>query len=133
MKYSQQIGVAAALLLVASCFMPWIEIPGFNKTLSGVNGVVNSNITFGTQIKAHAFFCTIAIALFLTNKIWAKRWNIFVCFLSLTWAIKNFILFRLCRPECPVTKQGLYILIFSASIVMLMALLPKVKLPTNQE
>ncbi len=132
MKYSQQIGIAAALLLIGSCFMPWIEIPALNKTLSGINGMVNSNITFGTQIKPHTFFCILAIPLFLTNKIWAKRWNIFVCFLSLTWAIKNFILFRLCRPECPTTKLGLYILIFSASIMMIMALLPKVKLPSNQ-
>jgi len=131
MKYSQQIGIASALILIASCFMPWIEIPSLNKTLSGINGMVNSNITFGTQIKPHTFFCILAIPLFLINKIWSKRWNIFVCFLSLTWAIKNFILFRLCRPECPTTRLGLYLLIFSASIMMIMALLPKVKLPSN--
>lgn len=133
MKYSQQIGIIAALFVILSCFMPWIEVPGTNKILNGLDGVVNNNITFGTQIKGHAFFCILSIPLFLINKIWAKRLNIFVCFLSLTWAIKNFILFRLCRPECPNTKQGLYVLIFSASIMMIMALLPKVKLTSNQE
>ena len=51
MKYSQHIGIIAALLLIASCFLPWIEIAALHKTLNGLNGYVNNNITFGTQIK----------------------------------------------------------------------------------
>ncbi len=127
MKYSQQIGVLAALLLIGSCFLPWVEIPYLHKTLNGFNGKVNENISFGTQAKTHIFFAIIAITLFLVNKIWAKRTNIFICFLSLTWAIKNYILFSICRPECPTVKPGLYLLLVFAIVMQIMALLPTLK------
>lgn len=128
MKYSQQIGVLAALLLIVSCFLPWIYIDALNKTLNGVNGYISNTITFGTQIKPHSFFCIIAIILFSVNKIWAKRTNIFICFLSLSWAIKNYILFTICRPECPTIKSGLYLLLFFAVIMQVMSFLPTIKI-----
>ncbi|MFY7963965.1 MAG: hypothetical protein ACOVO1_03625 [Chitinophagaceae bacterium] len=131
MKYSQQIGVFAAIIVIVSCYLPWIEITALNKTLNGLDGYVNNNITFGTQIKAHAFFCIFSIPLFIISKVWTKRLNIFICFLNLTWAIKNFILFRLCRPECPETKFGLYLLVLSSVVMMLMALLPKIEVAST--
>ncbi len=128
MKYSQQIGIAAALFVIISCFMPWIEVPGTHKVLNGLNGMVNSNITFGTQIKVHAFFCVLSLPLFLINKVWAKLFNIFFCFVNLGWALKNIILFNSCRSgECPVVRYGLYVLITSSVIMMLMSLLPKLE------
>jgi len=131
MKYSQQIGVLAALLLIASCFLPWIEIVAINKTLNGVNGYISNTITFGTQIKPHSFFCLLAIILFSIDKIWAKRTNIFICFLSLSWAIKNYILFTICRPECPTVKIGLYLLLFFAIIMQIMSFLPTTKIESK--
>ncbi|MCX6209810.1 MAG: hypothetical protein NTZ59_10035 [Bacteroidetes bacterium] len=129
MKYSQQIGIIAALCLIGSCFLPWVEIISMHKILNGINGYVNEQFTFGTQIKAHSFFCIISIILFLLNKIWAKRTNIFVCFLSFTWAIKNFILFRMCRMgDCPETKFGLWLLMFFAITMFIMSLLPKIEI-----
>ena len=132
MKYSQQIGILAALLVIGSCFLPWIEIPALNIKLNGINGFVNKNITFGTQIKPHTFFCIIAIVLFLINKVWAKRTNIFICFLSLTWAIKNFILFSVCRPECPSIKIGLYSLLIFAVVMQIMSFLPTTKIESKK-
>src|SRR5690606_960231 len=35
MKYSQWIGVAASLLLVAACFLPWTWHPDLNKEFTG--------------------------------------------------------------------------------------------------
>lgn len=125
MKYSQQIGVIAAVLLIATCFMPWIEVPNIHQTLTGVNGRVNENITFGKPIILHAIFCIISIPLFLTGKVWAKRTNIFICFITLSLALKNYILYSMCRPECPIVKPGLYCLILLALLLQLMALLPK--------
>jgi len=127
MKYSQQIGIIAALLVIGSCYLPWIEISNLHLTLNGLNGYVNNNITFGKQVVPHSFFCMLCIPLFLIQKVWAKRFNIFICFLNVSWAIKNFILFRLCRPECPETKSGLYLLVIASVIMMIMSLLPKIK------
>ncbi len=131
MKYSQQIGIFSAILVIASCFLPWIYIETINLTLNGVNGYISNTITFGTQIKPHSFFCIIAIILFSVNKIWAKRTNIFICFLSLSWAIKNYILFTICRPECPTIKIGLYSLLFFAISMQIMSFLPKIKIESN--
>jgi hypothetical protein len=133
MKYSQQIGVVAALLVIVSCFMPWIEVPRTNKILNGLNGMVNSNITFGTQVKVHAFLCVLSLPLFLIKKVWAKLFNIFFCFVNLGWALKNMILFNSCRSgECPVVKYGLYVLVISSLLLMVMSLLPKLEIkPKN--
>ncbi len=131
MKYSQQIGILAALLLIFSCFMPWIEIPYLNKTLNGIDGRVNNNITFGKPIILYAFFGVLSILFFSISKIWAKRTNIFICFIILCLAIKNYILFSICRPECPVIKVGLYLSLFLAIAMQILALLPKIKLETK--
>ena len=128
MKYSQSIGVVAALLLISVCFLPWIIIPNTNTIINGLNGFVNDKFTFGTQIKPHAFFAVIACILFYLKSLWAKRVNIFVCFLNISWAIKNFILLSMCRPECPTVQPGLYFLVFFAAVMLLMSFLPKIKI-----
>lgn len=125
MKYSQQIGIVAALAVMLSCFLPWIELPNSTLVLNGFNGKVTDKLTFGSQYKGHYFFCVICIVCFAVSKIFAKRFNMFFALLNLSWAIKNFILFRLCRPECPTTKYGLYLLVFFSAIMLVMSLLPK--------
>lgn len=128
MKYSQILGIFAAVALIISCYFPWIHINSLNKTITGVNGYVNENYTFGKQIIAHSFFCIIAIICFSINKIGAKRTNIFICLLNLSWAIKNFIIFRLCRNgDCPETQTGIYIMLLMAVIMQAMTFLPKIE------
>lgn len=130
MKYSQTIGVIAALLLVICCFLPWITINvnGTMLVLNGYYGKVNESLTFGKQYIPHSFFCSICILLFLINKVWAKRINMLFTLLSLSWAIKNFIVFGFCRPQCPTKQVGIYALVTLASIMLLMSLLPKMEL-----
>ncbi|MBS4043480.1 MAG: hypothetical protein KGZ59_06660 [Chitinophagaceae bacterium] len=128
MKHSQKIGILASLLLIGACFLPWIEISNLNITINGLQGFVNEKFTFGTQIKPHTFFAIVAIVLFSVNSLMAKRVNIFICFLNISWAIKNFILMSMCRPECPTIKPGLYLLVFFAAIMLLMSFLPKIKI-----
>jgi len=128
MKYSQTIGIIAALALIGVCFLPWIYLPNLNLTLSGLHGKVNENGTFGVQWKPHTLFCVIMIIFFLTQKIWAKRTNLFIGFLNLGWAIKNYIIFTMCRPECPEVKPGLYLLVAFAIVLQLCTFLPKMKI-----
>lgn len=128
MKYSQQIGVIAAIGVVISCFLPWISLPNSQIVLNGFNGKVNENLTFGSPYKAHAFFCIVSTVCFLVNKVLAKRINMFFALINISWAFKNFILYRLCRPECPTTKYGLFLLVFFAIIMLVMSLLPPLKI-----
>lgn len=126
MKYSQQIGIVAAIILVILCFMPWINLPNLNLTLSGTNGKVNESLTFGRQLIPHATFCLILIIFFSIQKVWAKRINLFLGFLNLSWAIKNYIIFSMCRPECPEVQPALYLLVFFALVIQVATFLPRV-------
>lgn len=129
MKYSQTIGIAAALLVIGICFLPWVEVPSLHLVLNGINGKVNNELTFGEQWKAHSFFCVLMIAFFLIPTIWAKRSNIFFAMLHLGWSIKNYILFSMCRSgECPEIKPALYLLLLLAVIIQVMTLLPKLEI-----
>ena len=136
MKYSQQIGIIASLLVIAICFLPWIEVPSLHLVLNGLKGKVNNELTFGTQWKSHAFFCLIMIVLFLIEKVWAKRANIFFAVLHLGWSIKNYILFSMCRSgECPDVQPALYILVILAITIQIMTFLPTltIKQSNNQD
>ena len=133
MKYSQHIGIAAALGLIIICFLPWIYVPVLDLTLSGVKGTVNDQLTFGRQIVPHSIFCIVAIVFFAIPKVWSKRVNIFVAFMNLGWAIKNYILFSMCRQGvCPQIRPALYLLVFFALIIQLASLLPKLTIPQEK-
>lgn len=126
MKYSQLIGILAAIAIIGVCYMPWVYVPSINVTLSGINGKVNEQLTFGRQVIPHTALNLLLILFFLIPKIWAKRTNLFIGFISLSWAIKNYIIFSMCRQTiCPDKKAGLYLLIILAFIVQISTLLPK--------
>ncbi|MDE3237188.1 MAG: hypothetical protein KGO81_14660 [Bacteroidota bacterium] len=132
MKHSQTIGIVAVFLLIGVCFLPWIYIPSLQLTLDGFHGKVNNELTFGKQGLAHLFFAVPLVLFFLIHKIWAKRTNIFIGFLNLGWAIKNFILFNMCRMgECPQVKLGLYLMIILAILIQVMTFLPKMEIKQN--
>jgi hypothetical protein len=129
MKYTQTIGIVAAFLLIMMCFLPWVTIVEFNITLSGTNGYVREGLTFGKQIIAHSVYAIIAVIFFLLPYVWAKRVNLFVTFLNLSWAIKNYIIFTICRQGiCPDKKPAIYLLVFFALVMLIASMLPKINL-----
>ncbi|MBS1627351.1 MAG: hypothetical protein JSR09_10315 [Bacteroidetes bacterium] len=132
MKYSQTIGIIAVFALLGCCFLPWIEVSSLHKTFSGINGKVNDNLTFGTQIIMHSFFGVFLLAFFLIQKIWAKRANILFGLMNLGWAIKNYILFSMCRQgDCPKVLPALYLVVLLAFIIQVMVLIPKMEIKSN--
>jgi hypothetical protein len=126
MKYSQWIGIAAAIILVIACFMPWTYHPDLNKNFTGF---FSQNNIYGKPGYVFVVACPIAIVFFLIPRIWAKRWNLFICAIILSYAIKSFIIFSGCyRGICPDKKAGLWIMLSSAAIMLLMTLFPDIKL-----
>ena len=129
MKYSQIIGLLASIALIGICFLPWCTVESIPITLSGQYGYVNDNLNFGKQYIPHGFFAILFISFFIVNKVWAKRANIFIGFLNLGWAFKNFILFSLCRTGvCPTIHMALYLLPVLAIIIQVMTFLPKLQM-----
>jgi hypothetical protein len=126
MKYSQWIGVAAAICLIISGFTNWTWYPDIHRYFTGFE---SENNVYGKPGKVFLFFSIIAIVFFLVPRIWAKRCNLFVCSLILAYAINTFIRFSACyRGICPEKQAGIWIMLSSASLVMLCALLPDLKI-----
>ena len=125
MKYSHWIGLAAALLVVLGCYLPWVSIPALSHTVSGMDG---TGTNFGKPGKLHLIFCGITAVLFIIPRLWAKRINWVFCALGLAWAVRNFLLYARCEMgTCPERESGLY-LVLAGSVVMLIAsLFPDMK------
>lgn len=126
MKYSQFIGIAAALLLVGVCYLPWGYYPDVQKEFTGF---FSENNAYGRPGKIFIFFCCLAIPLFLIPRIWAKRANLFVCALTLAFAVKTFILYTACyRGICPEKHIGIFLELLAPIIMTAAAVLPDTQL-----
>ena len=130
MKYSQWIGIAAAILLVISCFLPWTFYPDLNTDFTGF---FSANNDYGKPGKLFVAFALVAIVFYYLPKIWAKRWNLLFTALTMAWAIRCFILFSGCyKAICPEKKIGLWLMLMSSAIMMLMAFFPDLRLKQNE-
>lgn len=128
MKYSNYLGVVAALGMIVSCFLPWVHIASLDITLNGVNGHVTERLDFGRQVYPQTFFALLMSVFFIVPRIWAKRTNLLVGAIQISWTIKNYIVFTMCREgECPEKKIGISLLLVFSAVAFLSALLPKLK------
>ena len=126
MKYSQWIGIAAAIMLVIAGFLPWTYHPDLNKNFTGF---FTENNVYGKPGYVFVWLSIITIVFFAIQRVWAKRWNMFICALVLAYAIKSFIMYSGCyRGICPDKLAGLWIMLASAALMMAMALFPDIKL-----
>lgn len=122
MKYSQWIGICALIALTISCFLSWTYHPDINKTFTGF---FSENNVYGKPGKVFIFLSVFAFFGFIFPRVWAKRFNFFVCAVIVAYAFRNFIIFSGCyRGICPEKKLGLWLMIFSAIISLIMAVLP---------
>jgi hypothetical protein len=125
MKYSQWIGIAAAIVLVIACFLPWTFHPDLNKNFTGFFSEDND---YGKPGKVFTVFAIIASILFLIPRVWAKRWNLLIGALTVAFAIKSFIVFSGCyRGICPTKLAGLWVMLLSSVALLVMTLLPDMK------
>ncbi|MBO9202901.1 MULTISPECIES: hypothetical protein [Niastella] len=126
MKYSQWIGIGAAILLVIAGFLPWTFHPDLNKNFTGF---FTENNIYGKPGYVFIVMSIIASVLFAIQRVGAKRWNMFVCAIILSYAIKSFIMYSGCyRGICPDKLAGLWLMLASAALMMAMALFPDMKI-----
>ncbi|HEV2482013.1 MAG TPA: hypothetical protein VGS79_20250 [Puia sp.] len=129
MKYSQWIGIAAVLVVIAGCVLPWAYYPDLNKDFTGFFSELNR---YGRPGKVLVFFGVLAIFFFLIPKIWAKRANIFTAGVVLAWSFKSYLLYTACyRGTCPSPRIGIYLVLGGAVIVMVATLTPSI--PVKQD
>ena len=132
LKYLHWVMIAACILLIASCFMPWAYYTDINQTFTGLYSYKNQ---YGRPGKLLILLAFIALICTLLPKIWAKRANLFVCALALGYAVKSYILFTSCyNTFCPETKWGLYVMMAATVLMMFGAVFPDMKLkPVNAD
>ncbi|WP_205512780.1 hypothetical protein [Longitalea arenae] len=131
MKYSQWIGIAAAIILVIAGFFPWTYHPDLDKNFTGF---FTENNVYGKPGRVFIVLSAISIIFFAVQRIWAKRWNMFMCAITLAFAIKSFIVYSGCyRGICPDKKAGLWIMLLAAILMMAMSLFPDMKLKATEQ
>lgn len=130
-KYLTKIGLAACILLVISCFLPWTYYADIDKTFTGFYSEQNS---YG---KPGYFLVLLTVAIFicmLIPKIWAKRTNLFLSALAVGYAIKTYILFTSCyNAYCPEKKIGIYLMFISTIMMLVCSAFPDMKLEEKKK
>jgi hypothetical protein len=131
MRYMKWIGLLAVILLIVSCFTPWIIINSKNIIVSGID---SSGTNFGKPGYTHfilGFFFTI---FHFIPKIWAKRWNLLIVALNIAWAVRNFFIISMCREgECPEKQIGLWLVLIASSLMLIAALFPSMELKEEKK
>jgi hypothetical protein len=126
MKYLKWLGLLAAVLLIASCFFPWVLIPSKSITITGIQ---SEGTNFGKPGYFNLLMTGLYILFALTPRVWAKRANLIVVALNMAWSLRNYFMVTACEGgECPDTQPALFILLISSIIMFLSALFPDTKL-----
>ncbi|MEO6812425.1 MAG: hypothetical protein ABI172_00735 [Ginsengibacter sp.] len=131
MKYYKPIGLLACALLIISCFLPWAYYSDLNESFSGFFSEQN---IYGKPGIVFIFVAVVSVYLIYTNKVWAKRLHIIIAAINVAYLIKTYILFTSCYATlCPKKEYGLYLLIASTLILMIISFLPDMKMPEIKE
>ena len=125
------IGLFAVILLIVSCFLPWVIIPSKNIVVSGVG---STGTNFGKAGYTHFVLSVFFIIFHLIPKLWAKRWNLLIVALNIAWAIRNYFIISMCREgECPEKQIGLWLVMISSALMLLAALFPDIELKEEKK
>ncbi len=125
-KIINWVGVAAAILLIAACFMPWGYYGDIKENFTGFYSYNNN---YGKPGKFLVSIALLAIIFMIVPKIWAKRINLFLTALGVGYAIKTYVLFSSCyKAYCPEMKAGIYIMVACSIVLLVAAVFPNMKL-----
>ena len=125
------VGLFAVILLIVSCFLPWVIIPSKSIIVSGVG---STGTNFGKPGYTHFVLSFFFIVFHFVPRLWAKRCNLLVVALNIAWAIRNFFIITMCREgECPEKQIGLWLVLLASALVLIAALFPDIKLKEERE
>ncbi len=120
--YSKWVSLAAAMLMVIVCFIPWAYYPDLNKSFTGF---FSENNIYGKPGKLLIFFAVFNVLAQFSKSIFLKRANLLLMALNLAYAIKSYIVFAECyKGYCPEKQAGIYLMVFAAVVLLVTAVLP---------
>jgi len=125
------IGLVAVMLLIVSCFLPWVIIDSQKIIVSGVD---STGTNFGKPGYTHFVLGFFFIIFHFIPKLWAKRVNLLIVALNIAWAIRNYFIISMCRVgECPEKQIGLWLVLLASVLILIAALFPGIKLKEERE
>jgi len=131
MRYMKWVGLVAVILLVVSCFLPWVIIPSKNIIVSGVD---STGTNFGKPGYTHFVLSFFFVIFHIVPKLWAKRVNLLIVALNIAWAIRNYFIITMCREgECPQKQIGLWLVMLASVLMLIAALFPDIKLKEEKK
>jgi len=131
MRLMKWIGFAAAVLLIVSCFFPWVIIESKNITISGIDATGTS---YGKPGYFHLLMGFIFLLFNFIPRVWAKRSNLFVVAMNFAWALRNYFTITSCEGgNCPIKKTGIYMLLLASVLMLGAAVFPDIKLPGEKK
>jgi len=126
MKYSNWIGLAAAIIIIICCYLNWLCVPTVHLTIGGMSASGKHN--FGRPGLMPIFFSVLAAINFLLPFVWAKRTNIFVTGFCVAWGVRNYFLLSRCYSgECPQLLPAFYIMLAASLLMLAMSFVPDIK------
>ena len=130
MKNSNLIGIATAIVIIITCFLPWVYIEAIDVTITGVSA---KHTSYGWPGLFNIIFSSLSILFSIIPAIWAKRTNLFIATFNFAWTLRNFLILSKCEMgECPVKRFGLYALMILSVVLMIMTLVPDVKIADDK-
>ncbi|HEX3164733.1 MAG TPA: hypothetical protein VHQ93_00665 [Chitinophagaceae bacterium] len=126
MRYMKWIGLAAVILLIVSCFLPWVIIASKNIVVKGVD---STGTNFGKPGYTHFVLSFFFVIFHFVPRLWAKRVNLLIVALNIAWAIRNYFIISMCREgECPEKQTGLWLVMLASILMLIAALFPDIRL-----
>lgn len=124
-KFLRWIGITACIMLIISCFLPWVYYADLNQHFTGFYSFKNE---YGRPGKLLVVVGIIALLLMILPKLWAKRVNLFFTALCVGYSIKTYILFTSCYNNyCPEKLAGIYLMLLSSFIMLTAAVFPELR------
>lgn len=107
--------VVAAILLIGSCYLPWVYIDAVNKTLPGIDDM---GLNYGPRGMGHIYFAVICIVMILIGRNWSMLFAIVVAMINVAFAASHLYVYRCIGGVCPEKLYGLWLTILM-SLAML--------------
>jgi len=121
-KYSKWLTLAAAVLLILSCFMDWAYYPDIQKSFTGWFSEKNVYGKPGKWLTVMA--CFAVIAQFLPY-LFLKRTNLFLMALNTAYAFFTVVKYtRSYGITNPTAQLGIYLMLISAILLLITAMFP---------
>jgi hypothetical protein len=136
-KLLSRIGMVACVTLIISCFLPltyYADPHISNEADRTFTSFYSYKEQYGKPGYTLVFLSALILLFMILPKVWAKRTNLFLAAFALAYTIKTYILFTSCyNAYCPEKKAGIFIMLFSAVVILIGCVFPHMKIVDNRK